>query len=97
MGNINVDLLRYLAKWQNLTVLVPLEKQEKALHLLNNLSGKKRATVKQLQVLTGYLNFLAKAVVPGRTFTRRMYNKYSQVKELKSFHHVKLDNEFRFD
>ena len=40
---------------------------------------KKKATVKELQCLCGYLNFIGKAVFPGRTFTRRMYAKFSSV------------------
>ena len=87
------------------TMSIPLNKQEKALKLLNDLTGKKKATVKDLQILTGYLNFLTKAIVSGRTFTRRMYAKYSQIqniklkngKGLKLYHHVKLDQEFHFD
>ena len=67
--------------------------------LLNDLTGKKKVTVKQLQVLTGYLNFLTKAIVPGRTFTRRIYVKYTGLDKtkLKPHHHVSVDREFRFD
>ena len=72
--------------------------EQKALKLLNDLTGKKKATVKQLQVLTGYLNFLTKVITPGRTFTRRIYTKYANIsKNLKPYHHMKLDQEFRFD
>ena len=54
-------------------------------------------------MLTGYLNFLTRAIFPGRAFTRRIYTKYSKVlgKEglfkLKHYHHVRLDKEFHFD
>ena len=62
-----------------------------------------------MQQLSGYLNFLSRAVVPGRTFTRRMYAKYSKVVntggapqnanqfKIKQHHHVKLDKEFKLD
>ena len=59
--------------------------------------------IKELQVLTGYLNFLTKAIFPGRTFTRRIYTKYANLKnarvgnKLRPHHHVRLDSEFRFD
>ena len=100
-----IIFLGILLNGRSMTISVPLDKQEKALKLLNDLTGKKRATVKQLQVLTGYLNFLSKAIVLGRTFTRRMYAKFSNVgalqqkngKKLSSYHHIKLDSEFRFD
>ena len=81
-----------------LLLSIPLEKQEKALRMLNDLTGKKRVTVKQLQVLTGYLNFLTKAIHAGRTFTRCMYAKYTnRNRNLKQHHHIKIDNKFRFD
>ena len=40
---------------------------------------KRKSTVKELQSLCGFLNFIGKAVFPGRTFTRQMYSKYSTV------------------
>ena len=82
---------------------IPLEKQAKALKLLEDLENKKKATIHPLQVLTGYLNFLLKAIHPGCTFTRRIYNKFTNLqtnksgKPLKSHHHVKIDEELRFN
>ena len=72
------------------------------MHLLSNLKDSKKATVKQLQSLTGYLNFLNKAIFPGRMFTRRMYSKYTDIKgkdgkPLRDYHHVRLDAEFHKD
>ena len=87
----------------NMTLSIPLEKQQKALNLLKGSLAKKKATIKELQVLTGYLNFLTKAIFPGRIFTRRMYAKYANLKnvrvgaKLKPHHHVRLDGEFKFD
>ena len=100
-----IIFLRILLNGESFTLSVPLDKKLKALNLLNDISSKKRATVNQLQVLTGYLNFLTKAIVPGRMFTHRMYAKYSYLsnkltkagKKLKPHHHVALDAEFRFD
>ena len=65
--------------------------------------NKRKVTVKQLQTLTGYLNFLCKVIFPGRAFTRRMYAKHSMLTDknsptrLKAYHHMSLDREFRFD
>ena len=98
-----IVFLGILLNGESLTLSIPLDKHVKAVNLLNDLTGKKKATIKQLQVLTGYLNFLIRAIFPGRVFTRRMYAKYSkescarQGNKLKSYHHIKLDNEFRFD
>ena len=93
-----VIFLGILLDRARLLLSIPIEKQQKALRLLNELTGKRKVTVKQLQVLTGYLNFLSKAIVPGRTFTRRIYSKYSQRdSQLKQRHHVSVDTEFTFD
>ena len=47
--------------------------------MLDYLLGKRKATVGELERLAGFLNFLNKAVVLGRTFTRRMYAKFLNV------------------
>ena len=72
--------------------------------MLELLANRKKATVKELERLSGFLNFLNKAIVPGRVFTHRMYAKFSgealrtkSGTKLKHFHHVKLDAEFRRD
>ena len=48
-----------------LLICLPLEKQEKALRLLKDIADHKKATIKQIQTLTGYLNFLTKAILVG--------------------------------
>ena len=65
---------------RRMIVGLPLDKQEKAFKLLNDFQGKRKATVKQLQVLTGYLNFLTQAIFVGCAFTRRIYAKYASSK-----------------
>ena len=77
--NTWVIFLGILLDGECLYISIPIEKKEKALRLLNDLADRKKATVKQLQVLTGYLNFLTKAIVPGRTFTQGIYNKFSSL------------------
>ena len=82
---------------------IPDEKRVKALNMAKLFISKKRATVHELQRYTGYLNFLCKAIFPGRVFTRRMYAKFSFLNHksysgpLKSYHHVNLDCEFKND
>ena len=59
---------------------------------------RKKSTVKQLQVLTGFLNFLSRSIFPGRAFTKRIYAKFAFAsRKLKHYHHVRLDKEFKFD
>ena len=99
-----IIFLGILLNGVSLTLSIPVDKQKKAIQLLNDISGKKKITIQELQVLTGYLNFLTKAIFPGRTFTHCMYLKYANLKntmdkngKLKPHHHVKIDTEFRFD
>ena len=59
--------------------------------------------MQEIQQLCGYLNFLNRAIFPGRAFTRRMYSKFAHIineqedSRLKAHHHVHLDGEFRAD
>ena len=81
-------------------MIIPEEKRIRAVAEINLILAKNKATVKQLQSLTGLLNFLHKAIVPGRAFTRRMYAKLPEVKNgkfLKPYHHIRLDSEFKGD
>ena len=94
-----VIFLGILLDGHNLTLSIPEEKRIKALVMLNMFKDKKKSTVKHLQVLTGFLNFLSRAVVPGRAFTRRIYSKFANLdrSKMKHYHHVSLDKEFKFD
>ena len=63
----------------NLTLGVPEEKRQKALFLLRKMMDKHKSTVRDLQLLCGFLNFLNRAIYPGRAFLRRMYSKLAIV------------------
>ena len=90
---------------------IPEEKRLKALQLLSTIGNKRKATVRELQGLASLLNFLNRAIIPGRAFTRRMYAKFSgfistkatvmrtneSIRILKQHHHMSLDAEFRSD
>ena len=80
-------------------ISIPEEKRIKALNLINHIMQKKKVTVQELQNLAGLLNFLNRAIFPGRAFTRRMYAKFSgtALSHLKSYHHVRIDEEFKQD
>ena len=88
---------------KHLVLGLPQDKVAKALKLVHSLISKRKTTIKGIQVITGRLNFLSKALVPGRAFTHRMYakltvnqdqNKHSK---LKPYHHITLDSEFLDD
>ena len=53
-------------------VKVPAEKLEKLRLQLQQAASKQYLTVKQAQSLVGSLNFVCRAVAPGRTFLRRL-------------------------
>ena len=101
--------LGILLDGMNKVMGIPEDKKSKALMQLKTMLDKKSARVHQLQQLAGLLNFLNRAVVPVRAFTRRMYAKFSgftqigfggKVKHkvtLKPHHHVRLDSEFKQD
>ena len=76
---------------------IPLEKSRKALELLEYVILKRKVTIKQIQSLAGLLNFLNKAVIPGRTFTRSLYDNLhirdKKGKLLKQHHHTYLTKE----
>ena len=78
------------------TVSIPIEKRNKALELLQFVVTSRTVTVFKLQQLTGLLNFLSTAIIPGRTFTRMMYTKYAHV-GMKQHYHVNIDSELHSD
>ena len=85
------------------TLMVVQDKKFKAINLLQRASERRTMTVKEIQELTGILNFLNRAIVPGRVFARCMYALMS-VKltrkdgvALKQYHHVTLNREFKND
>ena len=100
-ANSQMIFLGILLDGKRLCLSITDEKRTKAINALKLVINKKKITVKTVQKLTGLLNFLQRAVVPGRTFTRRMYDKLrikdKNGKILKQHHHVCLDAGFRED
>ena len=85
-ATLQIIFLGILLNCQSMQLAIPLDKKFKATTLLQEMIKKKNATVKEIQTLCGVLNFLNKAVFPGRVFTCRMYAKFAQVMELPSGH-----------
>ena len=104
-----VTFLGVLLNGRLFVLSIPLEKRQKAETLPRTMIEHNKVTVKELQTLCGYLNFLGKAIYPGRAFTWRMYSKYAGLVDIKSssskvvglkyqpkqYHHVKVDWEFK--
>ena len=74
-------------------IFIPDEKINRALSMIQEFLSrkKKKATLKEIQRLTGTLNFLSRCIIPGRPFTRRLYALTANLK--KSHHHTRLSNE----
>ena len=79
-------------------VCIPEEKINRAKEMIEMVLSKKKITIHQMQKLCGFLNFLYRAIVPGRAFTRRLYV-YTSIrangKLLKQHHHFKVNMEIR--
>ena len=96
-GSTLLTFLGMLLDTENQLVCLPIEKVSKAKELIEFFVNRKnkKATVLQVQRLTGFLNFLSKAIVPGCTFTRRLYSSVSS--NMKPHYHVRITNENRLD
>ena len=95
-----VVFLGMLLDGVNHCLVIPEEKRVKALNIVQWVLDQRKITIKMVQRLTGILNFLNKAIVPGRAFTQRMYSKLktkdAHGRELKQCHHVTVTPEFKF-
>ena len=92
--------LGLLIDTEKLVIAIPLEKVQRAAELIWEFLNAKKATVKRIQQLCGYLNFLCRSILPGRAFTRRIYaltESKSTGKPLLSHHHVNINSEAKMD
>ena len=93
-----IVFLGILLNGKQFTLSIPMEKRIKAINLIQQAIDKKKVTIHFIQKLTGTLNFLNRAIVPGRAFTKGMYKnlslRNSKGELLKKFHHVHLNREF---
>ena len=101
-GTTKLVFLGLLIDTINQLICVPTEKIEKARFLIEKTlqkKKKKKITLHDLQSITGFLNFLGKAVVPGRAFTRRLYvtQQNAEDKNMRKDHHINVNQEMRLD
>ena len=90
-----LTFLGMLLDSESQTVSVPIEKIQKAVDLVTEILQSRKTTVKKLQKLTGFLNFICRCVLLGRAFTRRMYCHYSPL--MLPHHHVRVNTELKSD
>ena len=76
---------------------IPVDKINKGTNMITSVLNRlsKKVTVLELQKLSGFLNFLGRAIIPGRAFTRRLYSNLNP--SLKQHHHIHINNEMRSD
>ena len=92
-----LTFLGLLIDTENQVVCIPIKKVTRALDMIAFFTNKanKKATEHQVQKLCGFLNFLCRCVIPGKTFLRRTYSLVSS--KMKKFHHVRISRETRMD
>ena len=98
-GMMRIIFLGILLDGEQYTLAIPEDKRRKAINLINYTLSRKTVTVKELQCLTGTLNFLCRVIFAGRTFLRRLYDKTITKEgfQLKQFHHIRVDCEMKKD
>ena len=69
-ATLQIVFLGVLLDGERAMLIIPYDKKLKALNAVEWTLNKKKVTIKQIQCLTGLLNFLNKCIVPGRAFTR---------------------------
>ena len=74
-----IVFLGILLNGKDFSLGIPINKRERVIELLQEMLQSRKTTVKKLQQLCGFLNFIGKAIFPRRTFTRCMYAKYANV------------------
>lgn len=78
-----------------MTVKIPQEKLISLRSQLQNIAIQTKVTLKQLQELTGLLNFCVRAIPAGRAFIRRLYDASCGLK--KPHHRRRVNNEMKED
>ena len=76
-------------------VSIPVDKVTHTTELIQQILSKRKTTVKELQKLCGFLNFLCRCIIPGRAFTRRIYAKFNS--SMKPHYHIDINRELRQD
>ena len=96
-GQTQITFLGLLIDTVRQIICIPLDKLNRALDMIDKILTKrgKKLKLRELQQLCGFLNFLCKAIVPGRVFTRRMYTYGAKL--TKPDHHFTITQEFKSD
>ena len=97
-GSPIMIFLGMLLNGRMMVISILHDKVRKVMSYLTYAIHKRKVTIKFIQQLMGILNFLNRAIVPRRAFTRGMYDKLklrdSKGEPLKQFHHTFLSSDF---
>ena len=102
-GTMSLTFLGLLIDTVRQLVCIPIEKVQRAISMIEKILSKRKTTVREIQKTCGFLNFLCKAIVPGRAFTRRLYaytagkDHEGNKKQLLPHHHVTVTWEMKND
>ena len=103
-GTTKLTFLGLLIDTANQLICIPIDKISKAINMIDEALWKgnkkiRKIKLHKLQQITGFLNFLCKAVIPGRAFTRRLYSIEERAvnNNLQKHHHINLTEEMRSD
>ena len=91
----NIIFLGYELDSVEMTIRLPHDKVQKCKEQIQACLKKDKIQLKDLQSLTGLLNFACGAVVPGRAFLRRLYNLSIGIKQW--FHYIRITKQVRED
>ena len=76
-------------------VRIPKDKIMKLQSLIEEILHKSSITLEVMQSLLGSLNFMCRAIVPGRPFCRRLINATRGI--TKPYHHIRISKAMRLD
>ena len=98
-GDTKIIFLGFLLDTVKQVIGIPQHKITKGINMLSFVLNKRsgKMTIKELQHICGFLNFLGRAVVPGRAFTRRLYSQFTNNMHLLPHHHIRITGEMRSD
>ena len=96
-GTTNITFLGLLIDTVRQIIGIPLDKIQKATKIIQKILARpsQKSTLGEMQSLCGTLNFMGKAIIPGRAFTRHLYSHTAGL--TKKYHHFKVTNEVKMD
>ena len=80
---------------EDMVVRIPLSKLVEIKQKINDLLGRKKCTLRQMQSLIGSLNFACRAILPGRPFCRRLINAICGLTQ--PHHHLRITENMKKD